>query len=343
MMFLIDGNLIRRPHDQLEMWDISTDSFLDSIATPSAPNSYFVKVAGTQNILVVDPSTSFAGLYGSNGEKLLMIQQWKSLETIGFQRNGESFIASLLPNGANIEVRNAKNGSVASNYVVSIDPALLLPLSSFELDGTGSFIRWRAIDICTDVMTGETLPMPHSFELLVRNLNDKRLIAIRNESSNGKTVTKECVVIDESTSEQLKRFRLDLNEKARVSCVLKKSGHLALAMFDHRIHLYDLETGNLVRTIDPFRWGFPLNGAAAILFGLWCVVWVRISATVHPYGWFDSSVCFGLFVAYATYRFYVQLYSPADTLFIFASIGALLASIQLATIWLCLGRNRLLL
>ena len=31
MMFLIDGKLIRRPHDQLEMWDISTGSILDSI------------------------------------------------------------------------------------------------------------------------------------------------------------------------------------------------------------------------------------------------------------------------------------------------------------------------
>jgi len=154
------------------------------------------------------------------------------------------------------------------------------------------------------------------------------------------TVSKECVVIDETTTEQLKRFRLDLNEKVNVACVLKKSGHLALATYDQRVHLYDLETGNLVRTIDLFRWGFPLNCAAAILFGLWCIVWVRISATVHPYGWIDSSVCIGLFVAYATYRFVVELYSPADTPFIFASLGVLLAAIQLATVWLCLGRNR---
>ncbi len=68
-----------------------------------------------------------------------------------------------------------------------------------------------------------------------------------------------------------------------------------------------------------------------------------MSAAVHPYGWIDASVCIGLFVAYATYRFVVELYSPADTPFIFASVGVLLAAIQLTTVWLCLGRNRLFL
>ena len=98
----------------------------------------------------------------------------------------------------------------------------------------------------------------------------------------------------------------------------------------------------MVRTIDPFKLGFPLNCAAAIMFGLWCIIWLRL-ASVHSHGWIDSSVCIGLFVAYASYRFYAALYSPADTLFIFASVGVLLASIQLTSIWLCLGKNRLVL
>ena len=76
--------------------------------------------------------------------------------------------------------------------------------------------------------------------------------------------------------------------------LLKKSGHLALATFNKRVHLYDLETGNLVRTIDPFKLGFRLNCAAAIMFGLWCIMWLRLAASVHPYGWIDSSVCIGL-------------------------------------------------
>ena len=140
-------------------------------------------------------------------------------------------------------------------------------------------------------------------------------------------VSKECVVVDENTGKQLMRFRLDLNEQIHTACILKKSGHLALSSNDNRVHLYDLETGVLVRTIDPFQWGFPLNCAAAILFGLWCIFWIRMAATVHPYGWIDASVFIGLFVAYASYRFYAELYSPADTLFILASGGVLLASV----------------
>ena len=343
MILVIDGKLIRRANQKLEMWDALTGTFLDSIAIPPGPKTYLFGVHGTQNVFLEDLRTNFVGLYGSNDKSLLNVQEWKALATVSFQRNDESFVASLLPDGATIEVRNAEDGSVVSSYSVPIDSKLPLPLTSFELAENSGCFRWRSLGLWTDALTGRTLPIPDSFVLFVRDVKSSRLLTIRHETANGMIVPRECVVVDETTGEQLKRFPLDLNKYISIACILKNSGHLALATSDKRVHLYDLETGVLVRTIDPFQWGFPLNCAAAILFGLWCIFWIRMAATVHPYGWIDASVFIGLFVAYASYRFYAELYSPADTLFILASGGVLLASIQLTSIWLCLGRNRLFL
>jgi len=166
-MLLVDGKLIRGPHEQLELWDISKGLLLDSIATPGGPKSYVYGVQGTTNILVIDRGYNFAGLYGSDNESLHLIQEWKTLHTKSFQRNDESFFASLLPDGKSIEVRSAIDGSVVSSSSVPIDSRLPLPLTSFELVESCDCFRWRSLGICTDALSGQTLPIPDSFEPLV--------------------------------------------------------------------------------------------------------------------------------------------------------------------------------
>ena len=339
-MMLVDGKLIRGPHEQLELWDVSKGLLLDSIATPVGPKSYVYGVQGTTNILVIDRVSNFAGLYGSDNESLRLIQEWKALQTESFQRNDKTFEASLLPDGATIEVRSAIDGSVVSSFSVPIDSRLPLPLTLFELVESCGCFRWRSLGIYTDAITGQTLPIPDLFEPLIRDTEGSRLVSIRKETTSGRIVAKECVVVNETTGKQLMRFSIDLNEQISAACILKKSGHLALATYLNRVHLYDLETGSLVRTIDPFQWGSSLNGATATLFGLWCIFWILSSAKVHPYGWIDSSVCIGLFIAYATCRSFAAMSDPNG---FFEGLGVLLGSIQLTSIWLCLGRNRLFL
>ena len=339
-MFLVDRKLIRGPHEQLELWDISKGRLLDSIATPVGAKSYVNGVQGTKNILVIDRGSNFAGLYGSDNESLRLIQDWKSLQTESFLRNDETFVASLLPDGATIEVRSAIDGSVVESSSVPIDSRLPLPLTSFELVESCGCFRWRSLGICTDALTRQPLPIPDMFEPLIREMEGSRLVAIRKETTSGVIVAKECVIVNETTGKQLMRFWLDLKEQISGACILKRTGHLALATYANRVHLYDLETGSVVRTIDPFKWGFPLNCATATLFGLWCIVWICLAAAVYPYGWIDSSVCTGLFIAFVSCRLYAAM---SDANGFFASLGVLLGSIQLTSIWLCLGRNRLFL
>ena len=339
-MLLVDRKLVRGPHEKLELWDIPKGLLLDSIATPVGPKSYAYGVQGTTNILVFDRGSKFAGLYGSENESLRLIQEWKSLQTEYFQKNDESFEASLLLDGSTIEVRSANDGSVVSSFSVPIDSRLPLPLTSFELVESCGCFRWRSLGICTDALTGQTLPIPDFFEPLIRDAEVSRLVSIRKETTSGRLVATECVVVNETTGIQLMRFWIDHQEIISGARILKKSGHLALATYANRIHLYDLETGSLVRTIDPFQWGSSLNGVTATLFGLWCIFWIRSSAKVHPYGWIDSSVCLCLFIAYTTCRFYAAMSDPHG---FFECLGVLLGSIQLTSIWLCLGRNRLFL
>ena len=162
-MLLVDGKLIRGPHEQLELRDISKGLILDSIAAPSGPKSYVYGVPGTTNILVIDRSSNFAGLYGSDNESLCLIQEWKALHSESFQRNDESFVASLMPDGATIDLRSAIDGSVASSSSVPIDSRLPLPLTSFELVESCGCFRWRLLGIWTDALSGQTLSWPELF------------------------------------------------------------------------------------------------------------------------------------------------------------------------------------
>ena len=341
-MLVIDDKLVRHSGEQLEMWDISTGIVLDSVATPMGPKSYYYQLPGTTNFLVLDTGTRSIELYGTRSQKFQSLQEWKALQTQPFQRNDESYLASLLPDGTTIEVRNAKDGSVVSSVSVPIDPKLSLPLTNFELKETCSCFRWRSLGIWTDVFTGQTLPIPDSFEPLVRSAENSRLVATSNERTNGVIVSKECVVVDESTGERLMRFPLELHKQIYGACILKKSGHLALATSDQCVHLYDLKTGKRVRVIDPFQWGFPLNCAAATLFALWCIGLLRFATAVHSYGWIDSTLCIGPFIAYASFRIQTTM-SVFGEDFFFAGLGILIGTIQLASVWLCLGRNRLFL
>ena len=342
-VLLIGGKLIQMIGAELEIREISTGKVLDSVATQMGPRSYFYPLPGTPNFLILDGSTNSAELFATSGERLHCIQKWKALQTQSFQRNDESYIAILLTDGTTIEVRNAKDGSVVSIHSAPSDSRLTLPLTYLDLRETCGCIGWRSLGIWTDVFTGRTLPIPPLFEPLVRDVESGRLVAIREENTTGRKVSNECAIVDESTEEQLLRFPLDFNERVSAGCILKKSGQLALASNDNRVHLYDMKTGVLVRVIDPFWWGVPLNCAAATLCGLWCIVWLRYSAAIHPYGWIDACVCIGLFIAYASFRCYVGWPVRTHLYFFFASMGVLMGSIQLTSYWLCLGKTRLFL
>ena len=68
----------------------------------------------------------------------------------------------------------------------------------------------------------------------------------------------------------------------------------------------------------------------------------RFTTAAHSYGWIDTSICVGLFIVYASFRIPTTLSVFGEDFFL-ASLGILIGSIQLTSVWLCLGRNRLFL
>ena len=221
--------------------------------------------------------------------------------------------------------------------VVSIpsDIGLVLPIGGFVGFVHHGFIEWRSINCCIDLFTGKNHQLPNSFVVTERDFDGGRFIATRQDNKKRKT---DCIVVDEATDAEVFRFSVDaLGGTIRI---LRKSGQFVFATYDHRFFVYDLKRGNLVHVIDPFRWGFPLNFGATAAFLLWCIVWLRIVSSIHPFGWIDTVVCIGTFIAYATYQFYFSIGFQKEV-FLLSNVGVLMSSIVLTNIWLCMGRKRL--
>jgi hypothetical protein len=338
-----NGRLVRMTADQLELRDVSTGEVLDAVPLQMVPKSFICHVPYTQSFLVVDNSSAILRKYDVSGDKLNLIQEWSmvGLHMIAFHRNNQTFIANLLPDGKTIEVRNVIDGSVVGSSTSNCPaPVSQIPFPSKGFDSLNGFLYWKSLRIWTDVYTGKSLAIPPSFEPFVREADGNRIVAIRHQEMPNIV---ECIIVDTSTDEELLRVRVDPSVRVKAARILKKSGNFALITDDFRVLIYDFETGNLIRIIDPFEWAFWLSCAAAILFAIWCVVFLSFAATIRMRGWVDVGLCIGLLIAYATVRFNEIASWHSAEVFFGPSQGVLMGSILLTSIWLCLGRSRMFL
>jgi hypothetical protein len=106
---------------------------------------------------------------------------------------------------------------------------------------------------------------------------------------------------------------------------------LVLTTRDHRIFVYDLTTGKLVRIVDPFFWPDWCSRFVVAIYSLWCLVGLLVSARCHPHGWLDLVFCSGLVLA-----FDANLYGSDHSVFISVFSTWLL----IATSWLIFGKTR---
>ncbi len=325
--------------EQMELRDIGSSRVLDSIPSVLNANSHLAHLWGTQNLYAWNNKSKKVHLFSLDAEKLRLVHEWDVLHAIPFKCKGEAFIISLLPDGKTIEVRSGKDGLVVNSYPVPSDPMIPLPITDLAWSREGSFLWWPTIGKHMDALTGKVIPFPNSFFPVFRDFDGNRIVGL-NEP-RGRLTTKECVVVNESAGSETLRFPID-----RLVCsayILKDSGLLALATYDHRVFLYELNGGSLVRIVDPFILGFPINCLTLIAFIIWCILWLRIVSPIHPHGWIDGTLCVLLFIAYASYRFQSTGEQALASGFVFAALGVVMSSILMSGIWLCFGRNRLFL
>ena len=325
----------------MELREIRSGMVLDSIPSVLNVKSQVLPLWGTRNLYAHDVTSNSnkVHLFSLDADTLRLIHEWDVLDAYPFKQNGEPYILSLLPDGKTIEVRSGKDGSLLNSYSVPSDPMLPLPVTVLPWSVDRSFLCWRTVGINMDALTGRSFAVPNSFTPVFRDFDGKRIVGITTPTS--RITTKECVVIEDATDSQVLRFPID--PKVDSACILKDSGLLALPTWDNRVFLYELKRGTLVRIVDPFLLGFPLNCLALIAFSIWCILWLRIVAPTHSHGWIDGVVCVLLFIAYASFRFQTTGEQAPGSGFLFAALGVVMSSIMLSGIWLCLGRNRLFL
>ena len=324
-------------NDRLETYDSDSGQLLDSLSYAGSPKTFPIADALPPNCVILTDSTTKSILVqiGPLG-KLQILGEWDTIDWFPFQDDDKYLIACLLPDGMTIEIRNAVDGTLVSTTTLAPDPSLPTPLRKICFGQLGSWISHPSISGTLDVFTGRSLPVPGQFKLIARDRQNNRLVAVSNNTNR-----RECtyIVLDELTGNELTRFET----KPGFGGIkfLSDSHEIAFTMLDLSVLIYDARNGQLIRTIDPYRWVRWSRILVGIAFAFWCTWWVRFFARIHPHGWVDTTVCFAVLLSYMTYcSYYDASFRPTSYLYMMA-LGILVGLIFLSCIWLVLGRMRL--
>ncbi len=321
-------------NDRLELLETSSLQTLDSLTHKVSEDLYLdTRGLPSNRVLIVDRSKSphCELVEVTNDNKLKVLANWAAIDSYTFQQDEMFYVASLLPDGTTVEVRNAFDGTIVSSITMAPLTMISSPISGSWISPGGFRSKFSV-----DVFTGRTLPVPSQFELVERDLQNHRLIALSKRI--GFDTHRTCIVLDDLTGSELTRFKVDLHvHRAKI---LRDSNELAFATMDHRVLIFDVRNGLLSRTIDPYasvRWS---RISVALAFALWCVAWVRFFASIHPIAWVDSTVCIVAFLGYLTYCSYHDVnFIFSNNLFMYG-MGVLVGSVFLACVWMAIGQTR---
>ncbi len=135
----------------------------------SIPNTNNVLVVGAPNpISKVRDILLFEVIDG----QIRQLASWSDLHSLNKRIGDQSYVLSLLADGQTIEVRDASTGEVVSKYSVPQDPLLPTTMASLDITYLNCCLRWRVSpSLHTDILTGQTLPIPVGSELL--DLSDR--------------------------------------------------------------------------------------------------------------------------------------------------------------------------
>lgn len=342
-LVLVGNTILCVRFNKLESYAPNTGQLLDSLAlaspdsSPYASSWLFPELPPNRLLLTQASKSQYSELFDvSDDGKLKSIVKWTAIDSYTFRQDDSFYVASLLPGGMTVEVRDASDGEMVSSTTFPPDPTLPLPLSRLSSHVKGTWIGFPIFAVERDVFTGLELPVPSQFNLLVRDMKNKKLVAI--SKANRPDPQRTVVMLDEMTGAELSKFPVD--PKCWEAKYLRDSSELALATSDLRVFIYDVKTGQLLRTIDPYKLVRWSRIGVTLAFVLWCVLWVRFASTIHSLAWIDTAVCIALFSTYGTYCSYhdVTFLFPQNIFML--GIGALFGAIFLTCIWTVLGRTR---
>lgn len=343
---IVDKYAIRLRPGKLDSDDFFSGTTVDSIPCPTPPPIRLEHIKDTKSFLVTEPSfPSSAGtqkrfLFELRDGKFVQTANWLETDHVQISIAMKSYILSLLDDGVSIAVRDGRSGEVVANYVPTQSSAFAVPLTRFSKFSSGrSWLVWRNAPIkYTDALTDRPLPVPAGCILIERDLASNRLVAIaRAAKSDGW----DCRIVDENTGRELNRFRIALEHyglSAKVYGLFRiETNQIVFATQNCRFFTYDIVTGKMIRSVDPLLRADWCSRLASFAFGVWCVVWLRVCAILHPHGWVDFAICSGLAVAFCCY----QLRNNVDSLFSLPMLCGLFGSWVLAAVaWLAFGKSR---
>ena len=309
---------------------VTVESTENRIVTDSMPLGFSVggllyQIVGTENVLVYESSTTsgrvcnFVLLEIDSG-KINQIAGWKALDHRVMDRNSPQTIVSLLADGAAIETIDAIDGKVYSSKSLPDDFGLRLPIFSMEGDFDLNWIHFFKV---SDDLKG-----------ILHDVERHRLLCKRHFSQNDR----ELLVLDLQTG--LILFHFQLPEKSyRVEDMQIIGDQLFLASRDGRVFFYDLSSGTLLRTIDPFRFVHWINCICGIAFLGWCVLWCKFSKGTKFHALVDVVVVTLPLLAYVIMVYTHDLAQGRSDLTI-VSVGIMLGLSVLASIWYVIARPR---
>jgi len=330
--------------DRIDLTDLQTLDVIDSLPlSPSTMRTIRPCMYESNRFLLVDDTRSTGGI-GSvfklielRDRKLVELAEWRDIGQYSFRSQNEELIVSLMADGTTIETRSARSGLVLTSVPIQPNPAYQLPLGS--ISGTYPLRSWLKLGVPVDVFTGKSLTVPAGFELVERDGRRGRSIAwnkVRSAREN-----RECVVLDEASGDEIVRF--SIGKSILQSAILEDENHLVLADYGNRIAFYDLDTGKLVRSTDPFLWSDQANLLLLIGFGIWCILWLWISSSTHSHAWLDIVLIHGLILVYVCFRSQcVDSFGGMQGASLGVAYSAIGCPIVLASIWLGLGPARIL-
>ncbi len=336
----VDSYIVRIQSDSVTVQSTENRIMTDTKTLGFSVDGLLRQIEGTQNVLVYESAKTFGVacdfvLLKIDAGKISQIARWQALDHRVMDQKSSRFIASLLPDGTTIETISALDGKVCFSNPIPDDVGLRLPLNTLKNGLTLNWNQWYHWDGGgMNLLTGDTMEVPKGFQCIWHDVNQKRLLCIRPFISEENELT----VLDSQTKGLLFRFYLPVPYYHADDFQID-GDLLFLASRDGRVFFYDLSSGTLLRTIDPFRLVHWINCICGIAFLVWCVLWSKFSKGTHFHGLIDIFVYTLPVMAYVIMVFtHVRVQGPSEPTIV--SVGIMLGLSVLASIWCAIRRPR---
>ncbi len=297
------------------------------------------QIMGTRNVLASERQGTNGAirdfeLLSVDDGKLASISRWKALDCKVNDLHSPKTITSLLPDGLTVQTIDATDGNVLCSVSLPDDFGLRLPLSLLEGQWSTNWNQWNSGGM--NVITGAISKTPKGYQVIWHDVERQRFYCKKQFGVDGQELT----VVDQHTGDGL--FRLQLPDPYYLPDAIEIRGdQLLIATRDSRIAFYNVETGVLLRTTDPFRMMHWVNCICCIVFMAWCVLWSRLSIEMHFKGWIDSMAYTLPILCYVFLRLQDQTGDrftlPAICI---VSFGVSMGMAMLASIWWAIRKVR---